>query len=297
MTPSDPSAGPVALADGLAPAKINLALHVTGQRADGYHLLDSLVVFADTGDRLRLQPDAGAVANTLDLRGPFAAGVPAGGDNLVLQALDLIGARELRVTLDKRLPPASGMGGGSSDAASALRLAAAAQGLTLPDTAALMGLGADLPVCLAAPFAARMQGLGETVTPLPGVPALWMLIANPGAPLATPAVFRALTARDNPPLPPLPPQGWCDARALSDWLAAQTRNDLQGPAAALMPAIPALLGEIAAHPGCLLARMTGSGATCFGLFANRATLRDAARALASPGRYVTACQTFPSAAP
>ncbi|MGY6534077.1 MAG: 4-(cytidine 5'-diphospho)-2-C-methyl-D-erythritol kinase [Pararhodobacter sp.] len=278
----------------LAPAKINLALHVTGQRADGYHLLDSLVVFADAGDRISVQPGRGE--NTLSLRGPYAGDLPAGPDNLVLRALALIGAQDLRVILDKRLPPASGMGGGSSDAACTLRLATRMQGLAVPDTGRLMALGADLPVCMAAPAPSRMQGLGERVTPLPGVPALWLLIANPGQPLATPHVFRTLRQRQNPPLPALPAAGWGDARAFCAWLSANTRNDLQAPAEALMPPIAALLGAIAAQPGCLLARMTGSGATCFGVFDSRAHLTAAARALAQPGRYVAASRTWPSGA-
>lgn len=276
---------------GLAPAKINLALHVTGRRADGYHLLDSLVVFAAAGDRIALAPGQGV---SLGLRGPHAADVPAGDDNLVLRAAALIGARDIAITLDKRLPAASGMGGGSADAACLMRLAAQAQGLALPGVPALMRLGADLPVCLRAPLPCRMQGLGETVTPLAGVPALWMLIANPGLPLATPTVFRALGQPDNAPLPPLPPQGWADARALADWLARHTRNDLQPPAQALMPEIASLIAEIAGQPGCLLARMTGSGATCFGLFDSRRNLRAASRALARPGRFLAATRCLPS---
>lgn len=290
----NPAQGAGATVNAIAPAKINLALHVTGQRADGYHLLDSLVVFADRGDRLTLRPVPGG--NVLSLRGPHADGVPPGPDNLVLRALSLIGARGLQVTLDKRLPPASGMGGGSSDAASALRLAACAQGLSLPDNAALMGLGADLPVCLQAPLPCRMQGLGEAVTPLAGIPALWMLIANPGEPLPTPQVFHALQRRKNPPLPPFPATGWNDAAGLCAWLAADTRNDLEQPARAVMPSIAALLSEMADQPGCLLARMTGSGATCFALFDSRAQLRRAARLLARPDRFVVACRSWPSPA-
>lgn len=275
----------------LAPAKINLALHVTGRRADGYHTLDSLVVFAETGDRIALAPGRGV---TLTLRGPHAAAVPADGDNLVLRAAALIGARDLAITLDKRLPAASGMGGGSTDAACLMRLAARAQGLALPGTGALMRLGADLPVCMAAPAPSRMQGLGEIVTALADVPALWMLLANPGLPLSTPSVFRALDRPENPPLPPLP-EGWTDARHFCAWLGEHTRNDLQAPASALLPEIGSLLDDIARQPGCLLARMTGSGATCFGLFDRRHSLRAARAALARLGRFVAATRSFPSA--
>ncbi|MCC5986401.1 MAG: 4-(cytidine 5'-diphospho)-2-C-methyl-D-erythritol kinase [Pararhodobacter sp.] len=274
----------------LAPAKINLALHVTGRRADGYHLLDSIVVFTELGDRVALEPGAGLC---LARRGAHGTDVPPGDDNLVLRAARLIGAHSLRITLSKRLPAASGMGGGSSDAACTLRLAARAQGLELPGTEALMRLGADLPVCMAAPAPSRMQGLGEIVTPLAGVPALWMLLANPGLPLATPSVFRALERPENPPLPPLP-EGREDARRFCAWLGEHTRNDLQQPASALMPEIGSLLDDIARQPGCLLARMTGSGATCFGLFDSRRSLRAARAALALPGRFVAATRSLPS---
>ena len=273
----------------LAPAKINLTLHVTGQRADGYHLLDSLVVFARHGDRVTLSAGQGV---TLAVAGPMAAGLAGEGDNLILRAARLVGATDAALMLDKRLPVASGMGGGSSDAAAALHLLAQVQGRALPDTAALMGLGADLPVCMAAPAPARMRGLGEGVDPVPGVPALWLLLVNPGQGLSTPSVFKALTSRSNPPMPDVLPH-WRDAADLCDWLSGM-RNDLQAPALALMPQIGALLADIAAQPGCRLARMTGSGATCFGVFDTEAALTAAAAALAAPGRFVLATQTVPS---
>lgn len=273
----------------LAPAKINLTLHVTGQRADGYHRLDSLVVFARAGDRLTLSAGQGV---TLDVAGPMAGALAGEGDNLVLRAARLIGARHAALLLDKRLPVASGMGGGSSDAAAALHLLAQVQGLALPDTAALMGLGADLPVCMAAPVPARMRGLGEQVEPVPGLPALWLLLVNPGQGLSTPAVFKALTSRDNPPMPETLPH-WRDSADLCAWLAGM-RNDLQAPAQALMPQIGVLLDDIAAQPGCRLARMTGSGATCFGIFDTEPALHTAAAALEAPGRFVLATQTMPS---
>ncbi|MFN3953662.1 MAG: 4-(cytidine 5'-diphospho)-2-C-methyl-D-erythritol kinase [Pararhodobacter sp.] len=264
----------------LAPAKINLTLHVTGQRADGYHLLDSLVVFADFGDRLALE--AGADALTLELSGPQAAGVPPGADNLVLRAARLAGARPARLRLDKHLPPASGMGGGSSDAAAALRLLAHEQGLALPDTAALMALGADLPVCMQAPRPCRMRGLGEQIEVLEDVPGLHLLLANPGRPLATPAVFAALGQRRNAPMPEVLPR-WADGAELAHWLAGM-RNDLEAPARLLMPEVTDVIRVLAAQPGCLLARMTGSGATCFGLFDSAATLAAAKTGLDASGR-------------
>lgn len=263
-----------------APAKLNLTLHVTGRRADGWHLLDSLVVFADAGDTV--EPGA---APGLTISGPFAAGLTDGPDNLVRRAAALAGAPEAALHLTKRLPPASGMGGGSSDAAATLRLLGAA-----PPVEALMRLGADLPVCLAAPQPARMGGLGERVDPVAHLPGLWLVLVNPGTPLATPAVFRALARPDNPPMPdPLP--AFRDTAALTAWLATQ-RNDLEPPARALEPGIGAAVAALAAQPGCALARMTGSGATCFGIFATRAARDAAAAALARPGWWVAAAATL-----
>jgi len=263
----------------LAPAKINLTLHVTGQRADGYHLLDSLVVFTEAGDRVSL--DGGAPG--LRLSGPQAGGLAGENDNLVLRAARLIGAGDAGLALDKRLPVASGMGGGSSDAAAALHLLAETRGLALPDTAALMALGADLPVCMAAPAPCRMRGLGEQVARVTGVPALWLVLVNPGQGLSTPAVFRALSHKQNPPMAEALPQ-WADLAAFCDWLARQ-RNDLQAPAQALLPAVGEVLAGLSAQPGCLLARMTGSGATCFGIFRDQQTAIAGDSALARPGWF------------
>ncbi len=267
----------------LAPAKINLTLHVTGRRDDGYHDLDSLVVFAELGDEVLLVPDA---PPGLRITGPHAASVPVGDGNLIARAARLMGAENAALSLEKRLPAAAGMGGGSSDAAAALHLLAAARGTGLPDTAALMTLGADLPVCLAAPAPCRMRGRGERIDPLGPLPALGLLIVNPGLPLATPAVFAALENRTNPPMPVCLPV-WTDADGFCDWLAGM-RNDLEPPARRLLPEIGELLDTIAAQPGCLLARMTGSGATCFGLFADPSALNAAERALSAPARFVAA---------
>lgn len=269
----------------LAPAKINLTLHVTGQRADGYHLLDSLVVFAEAGDQLGFEPGPDL---SLVITGPRVGALVAEPDNLVLRAARLVGGRG-RFTLDKRLPVASGMGGGSSDAAAALKLLEA-EGHAVPPTGALMRLGADLPVCMAAPSAARMGGLGERVERLESLPPLWLLLVNPGQGLSTPAVFKALSYKNNSPMPAQLPR-WRDAADLAAWLATQ-RNDLEPPARALMPVITELLEAIAGQPGCRLARMTGSGATCFGLFADAASRDAAAAALARPDRYVAATKTL-----
>jgi 4-diphosphocytidyl-2-C-methyl-D-erythritol kinase len=275
---ADPRHGPRPPA-ALARAKINLALHVTGRRADGYHLLDSLVVFADLGDRLTIRPGGADAcgALSLELTGPMAAGLADTPDNLVLRAARLLqaGREDLPpavITLDKHLPVASGIGGGSADAAAALRLAAEFWRMPLPEAAAVLSLGADVPVCLAG-HAARMSGIGEQVTALSQpLPAAWLVLVNPGQAVSTPAVFGAVACRDNPPLPALHP--WADAAALADWLRG-CRNDLEAPALALCPAIGAVLAALAAQPGCLIARMSGSGATCFGLFAEEQQARAA----------------------
>jgi len=254
----------------LAPAKVNLTLHVTGRREDGYHLLDSLVVFCGVGDVIRVAP-----ADTLSLRvtGPMGAGIPVDDSNLVLRAARLLDTgKGAAITLEKHLPMASGIGGGSSDAAATLRALAEMWGVPLPETRATMALGADLPVCMA-PGAWRMQGLGEELAPLSGLPMLWMVLVNPGVPVSTPAVFKALGKRDNPPMPALPE--FPDAQALADFVARQ-RNDLEPAARAVAPVIGDVVDAIAETDGCLVARMSGSGATCFGLYTEAAAAAAAA---------------------
>lgn len=262
-----------------APAKVNLYLHVVGRRADGYHLLDSLAVFPGAADWLSAVP---AEALTLDVEGSGAAGLGAGPDNLVLRAARaLAGATGTeagaRLVLDKRLPVASGIGGGSADAAAALRLLTRLWDVR-PSPERLLaiaqGLGADVPVCLDS-RPARMQGVGERLQLAPSLPECGMALLNPGVAVATPDVFRA-RAGGFSEVPALP-DGWPDAASLAADLSAM-RNDLEAPAMALCPAVAAVLGWLRAQPGCLLARMSGSGATCFGLFA------DADGATAAAGR-------------
>jgi 4-diphosphocytidyl-2-C-methyl-D-erythritol kinase len=254
-----------------APAKVNLYLHVLGRRPDGYHLLDSLAVFAGIGDLLEATP---AAALTLALDGAEAAALAAEPDNLVLRAARALDpARGAALRLEKRLPVASGIGGGSADAAAALRLLdrlwdRGGAGLA----AAAARLGADVPVCLAS-RPARMGGVGERLTPAPALPPLGLLLANPRLEVATPAVFRARAGGFSAPA--ALPDGWADAAALARDLAA-LGNDLEAPARLLCPAIGTVLARIAALPGCLLARMSGSGATCFGLFADPAAAAAAA---------------------
>lgn len=263
-----------------APAKVNLALHVTGRRDDGYHLLDSVVVHGGAADRVGARLDGPATAGeprvTLALEGPFAAGLEGSGDNLVLRAARLLATEaaqagravaDVTLRLDKRLPIASGIGGGSADAAATLRLLDRlwGLGLGLGRLAELaLPLGADVPMCLwGEPLRAR--GIGEAIERLPPLPAFRLVLINPGVAVATPAVFRSLACRDNPPLPTIPAR-FDDLDHLADWLAA-SRNDLQAAAIALAPAIGAVLARLSAMPGCRLARMSGSGATCFGIFA------------------------------
>ena len=263
-----------------APAKINLYLHVTGRRADGYHTLDSLMAFAGVGDTVAAEaaPDL-----SLAVDGPRAAEVPADSGNLVLMAAERLRRAAgveagARLTLTKRLPTASGIGGGSADAAAALRVLARLWGIA-PDDARLgrvaLETGADVPVCLhgKAAFAA---GIGEILTPASFLPPAWLVLVNPGVALATPAVFKARQGAFSAPAPFGPPVA--DAAALAGLLKVR-RNDLTSAAVALVPEIGAVLGALEAQPGILLARMSGSGATCFGLWAERPAAEAAARAL------------------
>ncbi|WGH79567.1 4-(cytidine 5'-diphospho)-2-C-methyl-D-erythritol kinase [Jannaschia ovalis] len=255
----------------LAPAKVNLTLHVTGRRADGYHLLDSIVAFADLGDRLTVGPGDGLIVT-----GPFAAGVPTDDGNLIRRALALAGTPRA-VALDKRLPHPAGLGGGSSDAAAVLR----AVGADLSPEY-LLTLGADLPVCMGA-RAARMRGIGEVVVPVP-LPPLAAVLVNPGLAVPTGRVFAGLRTADNPGHDALP-EG--DAAAWMDWLAAQ-RNDLEEPALALAPEIAEMLAALRAE-GAAVARMSGSGATCFGLWPDRGQAEAAAGRLVRSGWWGRAC--------
>ncbi len=265
-----------------ARAKINLALHVTGRRPDGYHMLDLLVAFAEVGDTIAAET---AERLSLTIDGPMAAesaglsaDLSAGADNLVLRAARLIGPdRTAAIRLTKRLPVASGIGGGSADAAATLLALADLWSLPLPAPGDILSLGADVPVCLSG-RPARMRGIGEIVKPLAApLPPVWLVLANPGVAIPTPAVFAALTRRDNPALPEVLP-AFPDAAALASFLATQ-RNDLAAPATALEPVIAATLAALSAQPGCLLARMSGSGATCFALFAAPAPAEAAAAAI------------------
>lgn len=240
-----------------APAKINLTLHVTGQRHDGYHLLDSLVVFADIGDYVTVANGQG-----LDISGPESAGVPV-ANNSILQAARFMGCDDLHFTLEKNLPTAAGIGGGTADAAAALRGIAQMRGLKVPQDVAT--LGADVPVCMRG-RATRMSGIGEVLHDVPDLPQLWAVLVNPRVAVATPAVFAALGSRMNPEMPADIP-AFATARDMADWLANQ-RNDLQPAAIKIQPIVAEVLARLNAVRGQMLVRMSGSGATCFALFDN-----------------------------
>ena len=276
----------------LAPAKVNLFLHVGPVDDAGYHPLASLVAFAEVGDRVAVAP-----ADRLSLRveGPFAAGLEGQDNNLILRALRAlgdaagVGEPRLAVTLDKRLPIAAGLGGGSSDAGAALNLARDELGLDFPDEALAgiaAGIGADGPMCLHA-RPAWAEGRGERLTPEPRLPPLPALLVNPGVASPTGEVYRAYdagapAAADRP----APPPAW-DVATVTGWLAAQ-RNDLQAPAVERAPAIGDALAAASALPGARLVRMSGSGATVFALFDDPVATGTAARLLSEnhPGWWI-----------
>lgn len=276
-----------------APAKVNLYLHLRGRRADGYHLLESLAVFPAIADQLTVEPGTGL---SLAISGPFAGELVPESDNLVLRAGRTLAAAHgiapnAALHLEKRLPVASGIGGGSSDAAAALRLLGRHWGVSIPEGVAL-GLGADVPVCLNAPRPQLMSGIGEELCPAPALPAFWMVLANPRVAVGTGAVFAAVKDRDNPPGPPPPAAGFPDFEALCGWLRQQ-RNDLQPAAVELCPPIGETLAALAQAP---LSRMSGSGATCFALHADETAAMAQAEFLTRnrPGWWVAAAPVQPS---
>lgn len=282
-----------------APAKINLALHVTGQRADGYHLLETLVVFTEAGDAIEV---SGAEEDGFAISGPFANVLKEADpdSNLVLRARDLlrkaagIEGKSIFIHLCKKLPVASGIGGGSADAAATLRALSAHWKLSLdPDVLARIGLklGADVPMCLASkPLIAR--GIGEDIAIIDDMPVLHLVLVNPLEGVSTPEVFRRLESKNNAPLGQ-PVEG-------EDWLSfiAKSRNDLEPPARQCL----ALIGEVSdllIVTGAMLTRMSGSGATCFGLYATAEDALAAADFLRQqrPGWYVQATKTLSEPAP
>ncbi len=278
----------------LAPAKINLALHVTEQRADGYHLLETIAVFTRFGDVIEA---ALSPADEFSVSGPMANGLEDGKGNLVTKALQLFRLEtgfegHVSLKLEKRLPLASGIGGGSSDAAATLKALRSLSGLDISDQQlAVMGsrLGADVAMCVhACPLIAK--GIGDEISVLPDFPALHLVLANPGEEISTPEVFRALKNRSNPAMAALPPApGFED---ICRWLG-ETRNDLMAPAIALVPGVGDVI-RLLDESGAAFSRMSGSGATCFGLFPDEQSAVAAAQKIrdVKPGWFVEATMTM-----
>lgn len=264
-----------------APAKINLFLHVGGRRADGYHELQSLVAFADVGDELALTWHSEL---SLSVRGRFAGGLSAGDGNLVMQAARLL-AQTCRspvgaaIVLEKHLPVASGIGGGSADAAAVLRGLAQLWQLPIENHELVeiaMRLGSDVPMCIAS-TAAWVEGRGERVAPLPALPDFALLLVNPLVQVPTRDVFSKLTMRSGTELK-APTGTFASAGALVRFLG-KTSNDLEGPAIGIAPAVGDVLKELKQIPGALLARMSGSGATCFAILETFEQAASAAQVL------------------
>lgn len=279
-----------------APAKINLTLHVLGRRPDGYHDLDSIVVFAGVADLLTLRPGP-ELSLTVD--GPTAGTAGPTADNLVVKAAEALAARHPGLTLGtfrltKRLPAMAGIGGGSSDAAAALRLLGQANGWPTnhPDiVAAAAATGSDVPVCLE-PTGRTMRGAGEQVGPALRLPPLFGVLVNPGVAVPTPAVFRALGLQPGEAFRG-GERSTLDPSALPAEILGGVRdgrNDLEPPARALAPAIGSALDALRVAPGCALARMSGSGATVFGLFDHCRSAAAAAKLIraAEPGWWIRA---------
>ena len=244
----------------IARAKVNLALHAIGRSTRGRHLLDSIVSFTKFGDSVEVENDCRRVLN---VTGPMASSVPRGSSNLALRAAELFDRPDgYRISLVKRIPVAAGLGGGSADAAAVLYSLSRLTDSSFPGSDEIMGLGSDIPVCLFGKNA-RVQGEGDQVFPLERLPSFPMVLVNPGVPLSTRDVFAALRNPANPPLDLLPRDGSKDLWL--SWLAKQ-RNDLESAARILLPAVGCVLARIRGCAGCRLARMSGSGATCFGIF-------------------------------
>lgn len=277
-----------------APAKVNLALHVIGRREDGYHDLESLMVFADVADEIEATI---AERDSLVVTGPFGRALRDGQSNLVTKALAGFRARwpdhiphGLAVTLRKNLPIAAGLGGGSADAAAVLRLlmSLSRKPIAPAEMAAFaLSLGADVPACLISK-PCDVRGVGEKIRILNQFPPGHIVLVNPLIPVPTADIFRRLGKRDNAPMPPLPEPMTLPAQ-LGLWLS-ETRNDLELPAIMLVPEIGDMISRLRNMPGCMLSRMSGSGATVFGLFGSGAQAHQAAHELRElwPNHWVAA---------
>ncbi len=278
-----------------APAKVNLTLRVIGRRADGYHMLESLVVFAGVKDRLAFAADE---ALSLIVRGPNAAAAGAVADNLVLRAAralaaDIDGLKLGRFSLTKHLPAAAGIGGGSSDAAAALRLIAKANRVKLSDPRLLRAaaeVGADVPVCVD-PRPRIMSGIGEILSKPLRVPRFAAVLVNPGVAVPTRAVFAQLHRSGQAPQPAAQARSVPSGRAAFLAYLKRRANDLESAAVEIAPAIAKVLSVLQKTPGCELARMSGSGATCFGLYNSAHAAAAAARSISKQHRRWWVCAT------
>ncbi len=261
----------------LARAKVNLTLHVGAARADGYHPLDSLVVFADFGDRLWFEP---ADENRLTIRG--ADELPTDGSNLISRAMGMAKAPPHHIILDKQLPISAGLGGGSANAGAVLRAFPSERS----DDDLAYKLGADIPVCRLSKTA-MMRGIGEDVTVQPGLGQVSAVLVNPGVAVSTGKIFKVM---DSAPRPADPRATFLSGDLLSRALAGE--NDMQDAAISQAPVIADVLRALAQHQGCELARMSGSGATCFGIFRSDAQAQDVAQTLSMthPDWWVQACR-------
>lgn len=274
------------MASELARAKVNLCLHVTGQRNDGMHLLDSIVVFPKVGDELQATSDE---ALSLEIDGRFGAGLDAGEDNLIIRAARLLSDKGAKLQLCKNLPVAAGIGGGSADAAACIRLLSKMWKVDIPSVERLAELGADVPVCLAQ-IPIHMSGIGEVLTPLPALPRFWIVLVNSGQGVETGAVFKAMKSRDNAGLVDIPGK-FQSTGAFFDFLRTQ-RNDMQTSAIEICPEIADVLDALEGTDNCGLARMSGSGGTCFGLYATEKDTEAAQREIHTnhPGWWVVAAK-------
>jgi 4-diphosphocytidyl-2-C-methyl-D-erythritol kinase len=273
-----------------APAKVNLTLHVTGQRQDGFHLLDSLVMFASVGDRLAFKP-AGTLSITVD--GPESSAVPIDGNSALSVAHLLDPQRGAHISLTKNLPVTSGIGGGTADAAAAYRGLSKLWALPEPTPTAqtfahVAKLGADVPICLFS-RTVRMSGVGEKVEFLPELPKLDAVLINPRTEVFTPAVFEKIAPKDNSSMGNVP-RRFENQAAFISWLGPH-RNDMQRTAISIAPVISEVLSEISMAASCQLARMSGSGATCFGLFPDAHAAQRAASKISMrhPDWWVQPC--------
>lgn len=262
----------------VAPAKVNLSLHITGKRADGYHLLDSMVVFTEFGDQLEITESE---TFSLTCSGDYGDLIASNNDNLVMKAArgmqQLDGKKSgLKVQLRKLIPVSAGLGGGSADAAAVIRFLCAQWNIDIDSSYVkelALSLGADVPVCLSH-NPQQMAGIGEMITHLPIMPSLNLLLVNPKVALATADVFTAYQHQNRPT-----PQAWNGKEDLISYLRS-CRNDLQPAAMSICPVVQEVLSVLSSLPQCLLARMSGSGASCYGVFASEDAMHLASKQLA-----------------